>query len=92
MTDADKDISDLSPIDKWEDFALRKPGLIDELHALLVTARGIQKRHAHEIERTKVVLIRSGVVHTLTTDINGIVEYIEEAINTYEMADVHPIR
>lgn len=90
MTDAVKDQM-LGPVDRFEDYALRPQTLHDELNALLVMAKGIEQRHARELAATKTH-IGDGRYWTMATDMTAIIESIEEALGTYDRAEIHPIR
>lgn len=68
-----------------------EPELLDELNALLVMAKGIEQRHARELAATKTH-IGDGRYWTMATDMTAIIESIEEALGTYERAEIHPIR
>lgn len=71
--------------------AAPKPKLIDELNALLVTAKSIRERHAHELANTKTH-VGDGKFWSMDIDMNGAIEAVEEAIRLYETAEIRCIR
>lgn len=65
--------------------------LSDDLHALLAQAAAIRQRHGIEMRKTKTRLAED-YWWTVEHDFDAVVEAIEDAISTYDRAEIHLIR